>query len=51
MIQARKVQYVCMSKLSPKELASRAHQFFNEGDKRKSQSDKSISSAQEAGNL
>ena len=34
MIQTRKVQYQCMSKLSPQELASRAHQFLGEGDKR-----------------
>ena len=47
MIQARKVQYMCMSKLSPKELASRAHQFLTEGDKKKSQPAKVISFAQE----
>ena len=34
MIQTRKVQYQCMSKLSPHELASRAHQFLAEGEKR-----------------
>lgn len=47
MIQARKVQYMCMSKLSPKELASRAHQFLAEGDRKKSQPAKVISFAQE----
>ena len=36
MIQARKVQYQCMSKLSAKELANRGHQFLANGDKRKS---------------
>jgi len=36
MIQARKVQYKCMSKLSAKELANRGHQFLANGDKRKS---------------
>ncbi len=35
MIQARKIQYMCMSKLSPKELANRAHQFLADGDKKK----------------
>ena len=34
MIQTRKVQYQCMSKLSPQELASRAHRFLGEGDRR-----------------
>ena len=34
MIQTRKVQYQCMSKLSPQELASRAHRFLAEGEKR-----------------
>ena len=34
MIQTRKVQYQCMSKLSPRELASRAHRFLGEGDRR-----------------
>ena len=34
MIQTRKVQYQCMSKLSPQELASRAHRFLSEGDRR-----------------
>ena len=34
MIQTRKVQYQCMSKLSPQELASRAHQFLAEGEKK-----------------
>lgn len=47
MIQARKVQYMCMSKLSPKELANRAHQFLAEGDKKKSHPAKVIDSAQE----
>ena len=36
MVQARKVQYQCMSKLSAKELANRGHQFLANGDKRKS---------------
>lgn len=36
MIQTKKVQYYCMSKLSAKELANRAHQFLAEGDKKKS---------------
>lgn len=36
MIQTRKVQYQCMSKLSASELASRAHQFLANGDKRRS---------------
>ncbi len=35
MVQARKVQYQCMSKLSAKELANRGHQFLANGDKRK----------------
>ena len=34
MIQTRKVQYQCMSKLSPHELASRGHQFLAENEKR-----------------
>jgi hypothetical protein len=34
MIQTRKVQYQCMSKLSPQELASRAHHFLGEGNRR-----------------
>ena len=34
MIQTRKVQYLCMSKLSAKELVNRAHQFVADGDKR-----------------
>ncbi len=37
MIQARKVQYMCMSKLSAKELANRAHHFLADGDKKKHQ--------------
>lgn len=48
MIHARKIQYMCMSKLSPQELASRAHQFLAEGDKKKQHSSsKALSSAQE----
>ena len=35
-IQTRKVQYQCMSKLSAKELANRGHMFLANGDKRKS---------------
>ena len=38
MIQTRKVQYKCMSKLSPQELATRGHQFLVEGDKRRASS-------------
>jgi len=34
-MQARKTQYMCMSKLSPKELASRAHHFLNDTGKGK----------------
>ena len=34
MIQSRKVQYECMSKLSPTELMSRGQQFFAAGDRR-----------------
>lgn len=37
-IQARKTQYMCMSKLTAKELANRGHQFLANGDKRKSTS-------------
>ena len=33
MVQARKVQYQCMSKLSPRELATRGHQFFAQGER------------------
>ncbi|XP_064384154.1 uncharacterized protein LOC135333176 isoform X2 [Halichondria panicea] len=52
MIQARKVQYMCMSKLSPKELASRAHQFLADGDKKKQHSNnKGLSSTQEGSRL
>ena len=48
MIQARKIQYMCMSKLSPQELASRAHQFLADGDKKKQHSSsKTLSSTQE----
>ena len=36
LIQTRKVQYQCMSKLSAKELANRGHMFLANGDKKKS---------------
>ena len=35
MIQTRKVQYNCMSKLTPQEMVTRGSQFLAEGDKRK----------------
>ncbi len=45
MVQARKVQYECMSKLSPTELATRGHQFFVQGDKRERDSSNPTSPA------
>lgn len=49
MIQARKTQYMCMSKLSAKELASRAHQFLADGDKKKRQANSKDISADPEG--
>lgn len=53
MIQARKIQYMCMSKLSAKELANRAHQFLADGDKKKQQlsTTKDLSNGQEGINF
>ena len=49
MIQTRKVQYQCMSKLSPRELASRAHQFLAESEKRSASNKKSYTVSSSTG--
>lgn len=36
MVQARKVQYECISKLTPQEMISRGTQFFADADRRRS---------------